>query len=459
MYYKTRIDPYKDVPLYARVVSSSFYIRNRHIVEELFYRSIQANIGEYSLFELQKELLATLINVEQAREKCLHDKGLCRKGLKRLGQKGAPRERIKYVQDCLETIQDYIDAAEWIVRQLRSIGDSIAWRFLKYDRSALRLLAEHDYVQVPQVGRGLSTEIEAIQYLREKGYSFIWNAITNFLRVGDVTIFDEENDKYWLMEVKTSLRQTNKTRRQSEYRGFMQECLGSGLLDIKGVTITKQISDKPLLTYVKSVDSAITEANNELVSSRLFGDYLSVGVFALAKMLKECSETERENLQDEILRRCLSVVRKKDDITMPPMSNIFRMAHFIPNFAPYPIFPLDYDARLKLLTGDLFLISILNVSGLARWLIKRGWEVAIVDIHDSAPNHNEFEFRPFLKAFRNYGDYKKGAEIPLDAFSIAAVEFWMPESIENSLSKVIELDSEAIFHIINFPNYGKCAWD
>ena len=161
---------------------------------------------------------------------------------------------------------------------------------------------------------------------------------------------------------------------------------------------------------------------------------------------------------DKILHRCFSV-RKKDDIVMPPMTNIFPMAHFILNFAPYPVFPLDYAARLKLLTGDLFLISILNISGLARWLIKRGWEVEIVDIHDSAANHNEFKFRPVLRVSKNYRDYKKSAEIPLDAFSIAAVEFWMPESIENSLNKVIELDSESNFHIINFPNYGKCAWD
>ena len=156
MYYRTPIDPFRDVPLYARVVSSSFYIRNRHIVEKLFDRSIEAHNGEYSLFELQRELLATSVNVEQARKKYVHDKDLCRKGLSKLGQKGAPRERIKYVQNCLETIQDNIDAAEWIVRQLRSIGDSIAWRFLKYDRLALRLLAEHEYVQVPQVDRGLS---------------------------------------------------------------------------------------------------------------------------------------------------------------------------------------------------------------------------------------------------------------------------------------------------------------
>jgi len=401
-----------------------------------------------------------LLNLEQARRKLLCDKDLCGKGLNKLAQERAPKERIKYVQNCYEGVQNYIEAAEWIIRQLRSIGDSIAWRFLKYDRLALRLLAEHDYVQVPEADRGLLAEFEAIHDLDERGYSFILNAITNFLRVGDITIFDEKNGTYRLMEVKTSLKHSNKIRRQSEYRDFIQECLELDVLNIKGVTITKQISDKPLLTYVKSVDSAITEANSEFASSRLFGDYLSIGVFALAKMLKECSEAERENLLDKTFNRCLSVIKRKDDICLPPLSNIFCMAHFIPNFAPYPIFPLNYDARLKLLTGDLILISILNISGLARWLIKHGWEVEIVDIPNKTPDNNdEFKFKTILKVFKNYEHYKKGAELPLDAFSIAAVEFWRPESIENSINKVIELDSETSFHIINFPNTGKYAWD
>jgi len=51
LYYKTPIDPKKDILSYANVVGSAFYIRNRHIIENLYDKSIKAHKGEYQLFD------------------------------------------------------------------------------------------------------------------------------------------------------------------------------------------------------------------------------------------------------------------------------------------------------------------------------------------------------------------------------------------------------------------------
>ena len=452
MYYNIHIDPYKDLPLFTKVVSSSFYTNYYPLIKELFSKSIKAHSGNYSVFDLQKELLTLILNVNQARKKYLHDKDLCGRGLNRLVNKGAPQKRIRYVKNSLDKMQDYADAAVWIIRQFRAIGDSIAWRFLKYDRLALRLLAEHDYVQVPEIDRGLLTEMNVIENLNAQGHAFILNAISNVLRVGDIIVFDKGSNTYRVMEVKTSPKQTYKIQRQSKYRDLIQECLDMGLLNIKGVSIMKQVSDKPLVTYIKSIENALIEANQKLVSSRLFGDYLSVGVFALTKIVKECSENEMVQLQGSVLDRCYSVRRNKKDIILPPMSNIFCMAHSIPNFAPYAIFPIKPELRFKLLTGEFLIISFLNISGLARWLIKRGWQVELIKPKNRTSMVNdEFKFNPIMRV--------NNIQLPLDMFSIAAIEFWMPESIETQIDRVTRLRTDEIFHIVNFPNIGKYAWD
>ncbi len=452
-YYTTHIDPHKDLPLFLKVVSSSLYADYYPLIKELFAKSIEAHSGNYSVFDLQKELLTAILNVNHIRKEYLRRKELYGRGLNKLVNKGAPQERIRYVKSGLDRMQDYAEAAIWVIRQFRAIGDSIAWRFLGYDRLTLRLLAEHDYVQVPELDRGLRSEMSVIEDLNAQGHALILNTISNFLRVGDIILFDKKSNTYRIMEVKTSLKRTYKIRKQSKYRDLIQECLDMGLFEIKGVRIIKQVSDKPLITYIRSVESALIEADQKLVSSRLFGDYLSVGVFASTKIVKECPEDKMVQLQDRVFDRCYSVRRKKEDILLPPMSNIFSMASFIPNFAPYAIFPMKPEWRFKLLTGEFFIISILNISGLARWLIKRGWQVELIQPKDrTSMVDDEFKFNPIMKV--------NNIQLSLDMLPIAAAEFWRPESIEMQIGQASRSRTTGgKFHVVSFPNIGKCAWD
>jgi len=72
--------------------------------------------------------------------------------------------------------------------RIRVIGDGIAWRALDYDRASLRLLAEHAPVAAPQLDTGLANEVGALMELAKRYEIVVLNAITNFLRVGDITL-------------------------------------------------------------------------------------------------------------------------------------------------------------------------------------------------------------------------------------------------------------------------------
>lgn len=463
MYYRINYDPYEDIRTFSRVKFNSFYKEYRPILRDLFDKSIKASHGNYSLFDLQAELFSNILIANRARQKYLHNKELCGRGLDRLVRKNASQERVRHAQKHVETMQHYAAAANWIIRQLRSIGDGIAWRFFNYDRSALRLLAEHDYVSVPEMDKGVFAEMDTIQSLQEHGTPFIMNTITNFLRVGDITVYDRTKNRYELLEIKAGTKRTERTTRQSKHRDVAQRGLNEGLHYMRGVKITKRVAEKPLLTYVKSIENAMAEADQKLASSRLFGDYLSVGVFALSKIIDEIRDENMIQLQDSILDRCMFVLKRKEDVPLPLMSNIFPIAHFIPAAAPYAVFPIATDRRFDILTGNFWIISQLNISGLARWLEKRGWETKIVLPSDQVPENNDkFKFIPVLKVWEGNKSKSivKGVDIPLDILALAALEFWMPESIEAMISTIIQLGFDTIgFHNVNLSNVGKYAWD
>lgn len=453
---RLHINQRKDSQAFARVTNNPFYKQCRPILRDLFDKSLQANYGNYSPLELQAELLGYILFVDSARKKYLRWKDLFGKALSRLTEHNAPLERIKRTQSRIKDIQRYATSAEWVGGQLRSIGDGIAWRFLKYDRAALRLLAEHDYVSVPSLGTGLYEEMNEVQRLADEGYSLLLNSITNFLRVGDITIYDKTTGKFKIVEVKAGMTQTPRTIRQGKYMALVQEGLDEGSHSIAGATLTKMMSKAPLLTYVRSVESAMVEAEQKFGSSRLFGEYLSVGVFALRKIIDNLSGSDMQRVQHTIIERCMSVLRRKTDMPLPIMSNISPMVHFSPILAPYTIFPIDRNRRFDLLTGDFWVISQLNISGLARWLESRGWETKIVALPDKVPDSDEFPHVPILQVWKG----KKGIEIGLDILAIAAMEFWIPESIERMIVAIFnEGIPESGFYSVNFPSIGKYAWD
>lgn len=80
------------------------------------------------------------------------------------------------------------DVAERIVRQLRTVGDALAWRVFHFDRRAIIALSQNS-PPGPFVGKtGLDYELGAIQSrYRSRGNFTLLHDLTSVVRIGDVT--------------------------------------------------------------------------------------------------------------------------------------------------------------------------------------------------------------------------------------------------------------------------------
>lgn len=328
--------------------------------------------------------------------------------------------------------------------------------FFRYNRSALRILAEHDYIAPPEMGRGLLEEINEFAFFASKNHPVLIDSITNFLRVGDLTTYDELSEKYNLIEVKAGNSRTLRTIRQSQRRDIAQNALDKGSHEIfPDIPITTIMSKYPLLTYAKSLENAMSEAVQNFASSRKFGEHLSIAVFSIQKLL-EPSANESARIRENIMDRLFSIRRKPTDILIGPISNIFLTVHFSRIIAPYTIFPIHPKYRIAILNGDFLILSLFNLSGFVIWLKKRGWEATMITPSTNASKTYEWNNLPKMRFWKH--NSAKLAEVGADLFSLACAELWMPQSIELDLITILEQLPSQGGCTINHPNTGKCAW-
>jgi hypothetical protein len=455
----TKFNRKEDIHTFTISTNNRYYTENKWILKDLFEKSLKAKHGEYSLFEIQFEILGYILAANSANKKYTRWKNLIAKALNTLVNKKAPKDRIIKAQNRLEFLQNSELATQFFIGQLRSIGDGIAWWFLDYDRAILRILTEHPYVSIPELGKGLEAEIYRCAELASEKIPFLLNTITNFLRIGDITIYDKSSDSYKLVEVKAGKMHDSRTLRQGKYLSLVQEALDTGSQNIADPEIThmKIVSKKPLLTYIKILENAMNEAKDKIISSRVFGEYLSFSICYLRKIIDIPSEYN--TITESTFDRCFSIRKQKEDLILPVFTNILHTLHFSRMLAPYTIFPIEKELRFSLISGDFLLFCLINVHGLARWLRKRGWEVNVLSIPNDRLDFSttKYLYVPILQVRRTSS--KIGAEIPLDQICGAAMELWMPESIERSIQAVIDHGYSKNAYTVIFPNTGKYAWD
>lgn len=446
----------RDTHEFATVINNTFYKDNRPLLDELFDKSLKAKHSSYSMFDIQSELLGFIIAAASAYKKYLRWKDRYAKVLSSMLKNSVPPERIKKAQERITAMDNSATAAKWFVGHLRSIGDGIAWWFFNYDRASLRILAEHDYISVPEIGAGLLSEIKMFSYIAAKGQPVLLNSVTNFLRAGDITIYDKAADKYRLVEVKSGQIRDARTLRQDAHRVAVQEALATGSHSLTGRTIKKIVTNRPLLTFVRSLERAMREAQSDFYSTRIFGDYLSFAVFNL-RMLSNLQEHDAKQKMEAAIGRMMSVMTRKTDVPLPTMHSMLPTIHFSRMLVPYVIYPIAQELRLDLLTGDFNVLSQLNISGLARWLEKRGWRTKVVVSTNNVEEIGQFVHVPVLRVWKN--DSPKAIEITLDIMCTAAMEFWMPESIERFVNAGITQGIPGKDYTVYFANTGKYAWD
>lgn len=185
----------------------------RQAVEELLgHLRGCASWSDYS--EFQRLLFQPLWEIESAR-------GSVRRVMKRLSRnRGLPRDVPE-----LPDGRDPHDLGVWetedrvherVARQLRSVGDALAWRVTGFDRRYILAVSRNDHAG-PMAGKeGLEYELGRVVSLWEEDGNFaLLHDLTNCLRIADLTEFTSEGWR-WLHEVKRSGNATISQRRRMQ---------------------------------------------------------------------------------------------------------------------------------------------------------------------------------------------------------------------------------------------------
>jgi len=155
-------------------------------------------------YDFQRYLFACLYKAQERHQECSR----IVKRLKRGGTLPADAPEPPPTGDPLqlENWELELYVYERLIRQLRTVGDGLAWTCFGYDRRAIITLSRNDSPGLSYNKLGLNAELAAIEELwKSNGHFALHHDSTNCLRIGDLTEFT--TDGRWVFrEVKTSER-------------------------------------------------------------------------------------------------------------------------------------------------------------------------------------------------------------------------------------------------------------
>ncbi len=334
------------------------------VLEDYIEIAMKRRNNRTALAKLHLHLLDELATTEQTVSHYKKNAGTLKKT-----PVGTPPEQKEPPNGDLEKIERQIFFHRAHANCIRSIGDSLAWRAVGYDRAVLRALCQNP-VKQRVIAEGAQEEL--VQWSRsfDPGAGLaILNSITNCLSIGDITIVRNDGT-IEIVEVKKS---NTKSRRLTRQKQKMREILnllnfGQGELEHPQVEIVK--TDVFPENGLEDLSEALDEAGGKGWAARRISNFLFVECHDYRKiqdfdeMRRACEEVRRAQVQDWVSRH--------DRVL--PMSTLNSM-EFTPNRAPFSIFPFSTAVRVGLLTGGMDYTSYLNLSAVEREFERVGWHV------------------------------------------------------------------------------------
>ncbi len=328
--------------------------------------------GDY--FELQVALFDCLYTAEEKA-------GRCARMVKRLARgDGLPENGPIALEG-----RDMRSLREWeleryvyrrIARQLRSIGDGLAWRHLRYDRRAILALSANQSPGPMYQKAGLPNELGFVEAAWvERGRFALLHDVTNCIRIGDATEFTADGHAI-LHELKLKPR-TNPAQ-IARIRQALEAIANGGNLpgDVPGIRFV-QLRESYRTNLEQLADLAEIVRLHGCRGMKLLPGRALVGV-----SLRSASTRWRENPQGA--QEAIQSTRQR----AIERAGIDRASHHLtgvstdtaardPTLPPFSIYPLHPDDCAELIC-DLFVFEIIaSVDALVDILARAGLAVTV----------------------------------------------------------------------------------
>lgn len=267
---------------------------------------------------------------------------------------------------------------ERLARQLRAVGDGLAWRCYQYDRRAILALSRNDSPG-PLIDKlGLGFELGAVEELwKEKGHFALLHDLTNCLRIGDLTEVTSGGMRL-LHEVKSSPSGRD-GRQQRRMKAAVAAVLDGG--ELPGNARDARLSE--LTTPYVTDLSALSDILGLASSHGARGMKLPPGRAVVALDLLALQSRFGPNAETGV--RWIEGVR----VRAVKRAGLDRVVHRIkgvsgdsaarsPIMAPFAIYPLAAEVRATLICDMRMFETYLDPESLAIACREQGMEAEVL---------------------------------------------------------------------------------
>lgn len=269
--------------------------------------------------------------------------------------------------------------AERVIRQLRAVGDVLAWRVYNYDRRAIVALSRND-PPGPFVGKeGLDYELGKVVEIKSKEGNFaLLHDLTSVLRVLDVTELRPDGSRM-LREVKSSATAsaTTKARRQLKQA---ERLLGAidGSQPLPGSEATQLWRSRTQLrTHVRDVSPLLDRAEKDGYAAARISDRV-ISVLHLLTAARdgrpEAKWAVYAGLRNRLLEQHQGIERGLHRLQVTSTDTTARD----PATAPWGIYPLPARHRAALICDYLIIQTFALADGLAERFQRRGLHAQVL---------------------------------------------------------------------------------
>lgn len=267
--------------------------------------------------------------------------------------------------------------ASRVLRQIRAVGDTLAWRAFGYDRGSITVLASNQSPGRITNKTGLNSELRLVfEAWKERKCFALLHDLTSALRIGDVTEFGLDGSRH-IFEVKSS--PNAKTSRQ---RRRMQEAVDA--IEGRGPLPKIDRSDPTFYLYRTAVPlrADFTELRTLIERASSIGDWSGrvgkgrvTGVLALLKLAEDPAHEVRLAQYRSHLGRALNKHLAGTVQHVKAVSTDYTARRA--DVAPFGIFPLPVETRAQLICDYLVLDTRMAIEAVAQCLEKHGLRVDV----------------------------------------------------------------------------------
>ncbi|MFA5904821.1 MAG: hypothetical protein WC836_12875 [Desulfobacula sp.] len=411
---------------FAKGLWSPEFVEWRDVIEDYLSISQKRINNKLSMYKLQINILMDIVNNIKALDQ--------NKSLAKIVQINYEKSELTKTEfeAQMEHINSQLYLYKMVNKALKEIADGIVWKYFEYNRAILYLLAERQPIDTIRPDRGTLNNIKEFAEIFSKSDSFaIFNDITNFLRVGDITRIDSDGN-IELVEVKSKREKGARVRRQKEEMTEIVEFLNAEEGYYHGNNTKIIYTDLKHKYHLKTLNDAIHRAKDRGYESLLIGSYLIAEIIDFEK-IKDSSQAIHffESRHNSIKRNW----QENDDFVF--QSYFLDKMDYSKNCAPFSIYPFDIKVRVGLITGSLMVLTYFNFSNIIRLLAKAGWETVDSIIFKTekeirALHGKEISTVPLLRV-------KKGPctlDVPADLIARMKYEFLSVSSVIERLDEI-----------------------